>query len=89
MGFRSIVFEYRYFSSNIRVERTIFVTKDIGILSNLIQSIEKAEYYLYCRSAEESVSSDITRLTMKVKELKVKCSKSYSKVNWKLPIILG
>ena len=70
MGFRSIVFEYRYFSSNIRVERTIFVTKDIGILSNLIQSIEKAEYYLYCRSAEESVSSDITRLTMKVKELK-------------------
>ena len=41
MGFRSIVFEYRYFSSNIRVERTIFVTKDIGILSNLIQSIEK------------------------------------------------
>ncbi|GAB6437034.1 hypothetical protein bcgnr5380_24050 [Bacillus cereus] len=47
-----------------------FITKDIGILSNLIQSIEKAEYYLYCRSAEESVSSDITRLTVKVKELK-------------------
>ncbi|TXR59662.1 M3 family metallopeptidase [Bacillus sp. AR18-7] len=46
------------------------VTKDVENLSKLIQAIEKAEYYLYCRSAEESVSSDITRLTMKVKELK-------------------
>ncbi|HEF5235741.1 TPA: oligoendopeptidase F [Bacillus cereus] len=54
----------------LELKEQFFVTKDIGILSNLIQSIEKAEYYLYCRSAEESVSSDITRLTMKVKELK-------------------
>lgn len=54
----------------LELKEQFFVTKDIGILSNPIQSIEKAEYYLYCRSAEESVSSDITRLTMKVKELK-------------------
>ncbi|AIK33344.1 M3 family metallopeptidase [Bacillus anthracis] len=54
----------------LELKEQFFVTKDIGILSNLIQSIEKVEYYLYCRSAEESVSSDITRLTMKVKELK-------------------
>ncbi|ACO28514.1 M3 family metallopeptidase [Bacillus cereus] len=54
----------------LELKEQFFVTKDIGILSNLIQSIEKAEYYLYCRSAEESVSTDITRLTMKVKELK-------------------
>ncbi|TBX56567.1 oligoendopeptidase F [Bacillus cereus] len=54
----------------LELKEQFFVTKDIGILSNLIQSIEKAEYYLYCRSAEESISSDITRLTMKVKELK-------------------
>ncbi len=46
------------------------VTKDVENLSKLIQAIEKAEYYLYCRSAEGSVSSDITILTVKVKELK-------------------
>lgn len=45
------------------------VTKDVENLSKLIQAIEKAEYYLYCRSAEGSVSSDITILTVKVKEL--------------------
>ncbi|MEE3947107.1 M3 family metallopeptidase [Bacillus wiedmannii] len=47
-----------------------YATKDVGILSKLIQAIEKAEYYLYCRLAEESVSSDNTILTVKVKELK-------------------
>ncbi|OUA94121.1 hypothetical protein BK704_30530 [[Bacillus thuringiensis] serovar konkukian] len=47
-----------------------YVTKNVEILSKLIQAIEKAEYYLYCRSAEECVSSDNTRLTVKVKELK-------------------
>ncbi|HEB2435050.1 TPA: oligoendopeptidase F [Bacillus cereus] len=47
-----------------------FVTKDVEILSKLIQAIEKAEYYLYCQSVEESVSSDLTKLTVKVKELK-------------------
>ncbi|MDA1633553.1 M3 family metallopeptidase [Bacillus cereus] len=47
-----------------------FVTKDVGILSKLIQAIEKAEYYLYCRSTEESISSDNTILNVKVKELK-------------------
>ncbi|MCC2473482.1 M3 family metallopeptidase [Bacillus pacificus] len=46
------------------------VTKGVENLSKLIQAIEKAEYYLYCRSAEGSVSSDITILTVKVKELK-------------------
>ncbi|RKF52583.1 oligoendopeptidase F [Bacillus wiedmannii] len=47
-----------------------YVTKDVVILSKLIQAIEKAEYYLYCRSAEESVSSDHTILTATVKNLK-------------------
>ncbi|MES5919116.1 M3 family metallopeptidase [Bacillus cereus group sp. RP37] len=47
-----------------------YVTKDVVILSKLIQAIEKAEYYLYCRSAEESVASEIALLTVKVKELK-------------------
>ncbi|GAB6612475.1 MULTISPECIES: M3 family metallopeptidase [Bacillus] len=47
-----------------------YVTKDIEILSKLIQAIEKAEYYLYCQSAEESVSSDLTILTATVKDLK-------------------
>ncbi|HDR4724295.1 oligoendopeptidase F [Bacillus cereus group sp. Sample62] len=45
-------------------------TQDVEILSKLIQAIEKAEYYLYCRSAEESVSSDLTILTATVKDLK-------------------
>lgn len=47
-----------------------YATKDVGILSKLIQAIEKAEYYLYCRSVEESVSSDLTILTTAVKNLK-------------------
>ena len=54
----------------LELKEQYIVTKDVEILSKLIQSIEKAEYYLYCRLTEESVSSDITRLTMKVKELK-------------------
>ncbi|MBZ4222849.1 oligoendopeptidase F [Bacillus wiedmannii] len=54
----------------LELKEKFFVTKDIGILSKLIQAIEKAEYYLYCRLAEGSVSSDITRLTVKVKGLK-------------------
>lgn len=54
----------------LELKEQYIVTKDVEILSKLIQSIEKAEYYLYCRLAEESVSSDITRLTVKVKELK-------------------
>ena len=52
-----------------------FVTKDVEVLSKLIQAIEKAEYYLYCRSVEESVPSDLTKLTVKVKELKMNYSK--------------
>ncbi|HDR8183878.1 TPA: oligoendopeptidase F [Bacillus thuringiensis] len=47
-----------------------YATKDVEILSKLIQAIEKAEYYLYCRSAEESVSSDCTILITAVKDLK-------------------
>ncbi|XLP24682.1 M3 family metallopeptidase [Bacillus toyonensis] len=54
----------------MELKEQYFVTKDVGALSKLIQAIEKAEYYLYCRSAEESVSSDNTILTVKVKELK-------------------
>ncbi|MCW1239625.1 MULTISPECIES: M3 family metallopeptidase [Bacillus] len=47
-----------------------YVTKNVEILSKLIQAIEKAEYYLYCRSAEESISSDLSVLTITVKDLK-------------------
>lgn len=54
----------------LELKEQYIVTKDVEILSKLIQAIEKAEYYLYCRSAEESVSSDNTILTVKVKELK-------------------
>ncbi|AJH73468.1 peptidase M3 family protein [Bacillus cereus ATCC 4342] len=54
----------------LELKEQYIVTKDVEILSKLIQAIEKAEYYLYCRLTEESVSSDITRLTVKVKELK-------------------
>ncbi|MDV6037967.1 M3 family metallopeptidase [Bacillus sp. SM-B1] len=54
----------------LELKEQFSVTKNIGILSNLIQSIEKAEYYLYCRSAEESVSSNLTILATAVKGLK-------------------
>ncbi|OJD58266.1 M3 family metallopeptidase [Bacillus sp. NH11B] len=54
----------------LELKEQYFVTRDIEILSKFIQAIEKAEYYLYCRSAEENVSSDNTILTVKVKELK-------------------
>ncbi|MFC9448225.1 M3 family metallopeptidase [Bacillus cereus] len=54
----------------LELKEQYIVTKDLEILSKLIQAIEKAEYYLYCRSAEESVSSENTILTVKVKELK-------------------
>ncbi|OJD53464.1 oligoendopeptidase F [Bacillus sp. 4048] len=54
----------------LELKEQYFVTKDVEILSKLIQAIEKAEYYLYCQSVEESVSSDLTKLTVKVKELK-------------------
>ncbi|MHC2836535.1 M3 family metallopeptidase [Bacillus sp. F9_6S_D1_P_5] len=47
-----------------------YATKAVGGLSKLIQAIEKAEYYLYCRSAEESVASDLTILTEEVIDLK-------------------
>ncbi|MFL0403399.1 M3 family metallopeptidase [Bacillus nitratireducens] len=47
-----------------------YMTKDVGILSKLIQAIEKAEYYLYCRSAEESIPTDLSVLTITVKDLK-------------------
>lgn len=54
----------------MELKEQYFVAKDVEALSKLIKAIEKAEYYLYCRSAEESVSSDNTILTVKVKELK-------------------
>ncbi|AOY16255.1 oligoendopeptidase F [Bacillus sp. ABP14] len=54
----------------VELKEQYYETKDVEVLSKLIQAIEKAEYYLYCRSAEESVASDNTRLTAKVKELK-------------------
>ncbi|MGX5478249.1 M3 family metallopeptidase [Bacillus thuringiensis] len=54
----------------LELKEQYFVTKDVEVLSKLIQAIEKAEYYLYCQSVEESVSSDLTKLTVKVKELK-------------------
>ncbi|MGG0290527.1 M3 family metallopeptidase [Bacillus pacificus] len=54
----------------LELKEQYFVTKDVEVLSKLIQAIEKAEYYLYCRSVEESVPPDLTKLTVKVKELK-------------------
>lgn len=54
----------------LELKKQYFVTKDVEVLSKLIQAIEKAEYYLYCQSVEESVSSDLTKLNVKVKELK-------------------
>ncbi|MDM5462847.1 M3 family metallopeptidase [Bacillus cereus] len=54
----------------LELKEQYIVTKGIETLSKLIQAIEKAEYYLYCRSAEESVASEIALLTVKVKELK-------------------
>ncbi|MDA2382285.1 M3 family metallopeptidase [Bacillus cereus] len=54
----------------LELKEQYFVTKDVEILSKLIQAIEKAEYYLYCRSVEESVPSDLIKLNVKVKELK-------------------
>ncbi|HDR6313009.1 TPA: oligoendopeptidase F [Bacillus cereus] len=54
----------------LELKERYYATKDVEILSKLIQAIEKAEYYLYCQSAEESVSSDLTILTATVKNLK-------------------
>ncbi|GAB6422099.1 M3 family metallopeptidase [Bacillus luti] len=54
----------------LELKEQYMVTKDVETLSKLIQAIEKAEYYLYCRSAEENVSSEVTTETAKVKELK-------------------
>ena len=32
----------------LELKEQYFVTKDVEVLSKLIQAIEKAEYYLYC-----------------------------------------
>ncbi|MES5893785.1 M3 family metallopeptidase [Bacillus cereus group sp. RP43] len=45
-------------------------TKDSVILSQLIQAIEKAEYYLYCRAAEDEKHPEDTLLSVKVNQLK-------------------
>ncbi|EJR34643.1 M3 family metallopeptidase [Bacillus cereus] len=45
-------------------------TKDSVILSQLIQAIEKAEYYLYCRAAEDEKHPENTLLSVKVNQLK-------------------
>ncbi|UYX55143.1 M3 family metallopeptidase [Bacillus thuringiensis] len=45
-------------------------TKDSVILSQLIQAIEKAEYYLYCRSTEEDVQPENALLSVKINQLK-------------------
>ncbi|PEW03003.1 oligoendopeptidase F [Bacillus cereus] len=54
----------------LELKEQYIVTKGIEILSKLIQAIEKAEYYLYCRSTEENVQTETAILTAKVKELK-------------------
>ncbi|EPC8417743.1 oligoendopeptidase F [Bacillus wiedmannii] len=54
----------------LELKEQYYTTKDVEILSKLIQAIEKTEYYLYCRSAEESVSSDLAISTTTVKDLK-------------------
>ncbi|MGW5955564.1 M3 family metallopeptidase [Bacillus mycoides] len=45
-------------------------TKDSVILSQLIQAIEKAEYYLYCRAAEDEKHPEDTLLSVKVNQFK-------------------
>ncbi|WHY26723.1 hypothetical protein [Bacillus wiedmannii] len=57
-----------------------YVTKDVEILSKLIQAIEKAEYYMYCRSAEESVTSELAIAFTTVKDLKRIFMKNVKKV---------
>ncbi|MBE5106771.1 oligoendopeptidase F [Bacillus thuringiensis] len=54
----------------VKLREEYKVTKEVETLLKLIQAIEKAEYYLYCRATEESVSSEIPLLTSKVKEQK-------------------
>lgn len=54
----------------LRLKEQYYATKDVEILSKLIRAIEKAEYFLYCRSAEESISTDLSVLTITVKDLK-------------------
>ncbi|KWU65107.1 oligoendopeptidase F [Bacillus mycoides] len=45
-------------------------TKDTVTLSQLIQAIEKAEYYLYCRSTEEDAQPENALLSVKINQLK-------------------
>ncbi len=45
-------------------------TKDTATLSQLIQAIEKAEYYLYCRSTEEDAQPENALLSVKIIQLK-------------------
>ncbi|QWG90237.1 M3 family metallopeptidase [Bacillus mycoides] len=55
------------------IERLIIeykATKDSVILSQLIQAIEKAEYYLFCRAAEDEKHPENTLLSVKVNQLK-------------------
>ncbi|MGE7863459.1 M3 family metallopeptidase [Bacillus mobilis] len=54
----------------LELKEQYYVTKDVEILSKLIQAIEKAEYYMYCRSAEESVTSELAIASTTVKDLK-------------------
>lgn len=70
MGFKSLVFEWGYSISDFGVERAIFCNKRCRDSFKAYTSYWKAEYYLYCRFVEESVPSDLTKLTVKVKELK-------------------
>lgn len=56
----------------LELKEQYYVTKDVEILSKLIQAIEKAEYYMYCRSAEESVTSELAIASTTVKDLKRK-----------------
>ncbi|EJS54476.1 hypothetical protein ICG_02738 [Bacillus cereus BAG1X1-3] len=55
------------------IERLIIeykATKDTVTLLQLIQAIEKAEYYLYCRSTEDDVQPENALLSVKVNQLK-------------------
>ncbi|EJR55037.1 hypothetical protein IIM_01977 [Bacillus cereus VD107] len=44
--------------------------KDPATLSQLIQAIEKAEYYLYCLATEDNVQHENTELSVKINQLK-------------------
>jgi hypothetical protein len=53
---------------------TIFTSKDMTILSDLIKQIEKAESYYYCLTLEDTESSFLSLLHTSISTLKSQTS---------------